>query len=156
MEDTLSKYLRIIGNVLLAFFIFLIAAFGFLILSKLLFGLLDHISWFSFLYMSLILLLPSVFFITVFLIYFKRTIKHPSIVVRWLSYAIFSFMVISWMVFLFEDVKTYINYYYTDIGKYNSYNMLFLASNVATIFIVGIIQALSTEKEKDWLDKYNH
>ncbi|MBU3713600.1 MAG: hypothetical protein FGM46_01480 [Ferruginibacter sp.] len=155
MEDTLSKYLRIIGNVLLAFFIFLIAALGFLILSKLLFGLLDNISWFSFLYMSLILLLPSMFFITVFLIYFKRTIKHRSVVVRWLSYAIFSFIIISWMVFLFEDVRTYINYYYTDIGKYNSYNMLFLASNVATIFIVGIIQALSTEKEKDWLDKYN-
>jgi hypothetical protein len=28
-----------------------------------------------------------------------------------------------------------------------------LAGSVALIFIVGIIQALSTEKEKDWLEK---
>jgi len=40
-----------------------------------------------------------------------------------------------------------------EVGKFNSYNVVYLAASVATIFLVGVMQALSTEKEKDWLEK---
>jgi hypothetical protein len=40
-----------------------------------------------------------------------------------------------------------------DVGKFNSYDVVYLAASVATIFLVGVMQALSTEKEKDWLEK---
>jgi hypothetical protein len=31
--------------------------------------------------------------------------------------------------------------------------MLYLASNVGCIFLVGVMQALGSEKEKDWMER---
>ncbi|MEN9964637.1 MAG: hypothetical protein RL582_1732, partial [Bacteroidota bacterium] len=35
-----------------------------------------------------------------------------------------------------------------------TYNLIPLFSTVALIFFMGVLQALTTEKEKDWMDKY--
>jgi hypothetical protein len=156
MEDTLSKYLRLFGNILLTFIIFLVFLFGLLLMLKLAFGLLDHISWFSYLYTVFILLLPVVLFSSVYFIFFKRTKYHPSKAVRGVSYFIFSAAILSWLVFLAMDIKTYSIRQYAEIGKYISYDTIYLTANVAVIFLVGIIQALTTAKEKDWMEKHLH
>lgn len=41
----------------------------------------------------------------------------------------------------------------TDTDKYFSYHLGFLVSNGALIFFIGILQALTTEKEKDWMER---
>ncbi len=156
MEDTLSKYLRLFGNILLTFIIFLVVLSGLLLILRFVFGMLDHISWFSYLYTVLILLLPVVLFSSVYFIFFKRTKYHPSKAVRGVSYFIFIAAVLSWLVFMVMDIKTYSLRQYSDIGKYNSYNTIYLTANVAVIFLVGIIQALTTAKEKDWMEKHLH
>lgn len=156
MEDTFSKYLRLFGNILLTFILFLLTLFGLLLILRMMFGLLDNISWFSYLYTVLILLLPVVLFSTVYFIFFKRTKYHPSKAVRGFSYTIFSLAILSWLIFLILDIKNYSLNKYDEIGKYNSYNIIFLTANVAVIFLLGVIQALTTAKEEDWMDKYKN
>lgn len=154
MEDTLSKYLRLLGNILLTFIVFLISLSALLLILKLVFGLLDNISWFSYLYTILILLVPAMLFTSVYFVFYKRTKFHPSKPVRGFSYFIFILAMLSWLIFLVMDIKTYSFRQYSDIGKYNSYDTIYLTANVTLIFLVGIIQALTTAKEKDWMEKY--
>ena len=51
------------------------------------------------------------------------------------------------------DIITFFKHAYTDVEKYQSYNMIFLAANVAAIFLVGVMQAFSAPKEKDWMER---
>ena len=51
------------------------------------------------------------------------------------------------------DVVKFFTTQATDTDKYYSYNLLFLVCNGALIFLIGILQALTTEKEKNWMER---
>jgi hypothetical protein len=154
MEDRLSKFLRLFGNVMLLAIVLILLPFLILLLLRLLMSSLDSISWFSYVYIVFMLLLPFAVFVSVYLIFFKKTKFHPVKTVRLFSNVVFFIATISWVMVLIWDFITFIKKGYTDIDKYNSYNLLYVASNGFAIFLTGIIQALTTEKEKDWFDKY--
>ncbi len=63
------------------------------------------------------------------------------------------FMLLLWCIFYIYDLVVFFRTGTTVIMKYMSWEMVFLASNVALIFIMGIIQALSMPAEKDWMEK---
>ncbi|MEP7164053.1 MAG: hypothetical protein ABI741_05120 [Ferruginibacter sp.] len=155
MEDRLGKYIRLFGSIFFSVIGFIIAFILVLLGIKFLFGLMSYIPWFTYVYISFIILVPSALFITAFIIYFKRTATHANKVVRWLSYFLFSVALVAWMVTLFLDIRIFYKHAYDSIGMYNSYDMIFLAANVASLFLVGVMQAFTTVKEKDWMEKSN-
>jgi hypothetical protein len=103
--------------------------------------------------MILILMVPAALFISAYVIYFKRTTVHPNAAIRIISYIIFSIALILWGIFFIWDLLIFFRHVYQTIDRYHSYNMIFLAANVACFFLVGVMQAFTTEKEKDWMDK---
>ena len=155
MEDQFGKYLRLFGTIFFSVIGFIIALVLLMLGIKLLFGLMSYIPWFTYVYMVFIILVPSGLFIPAYIIYFRRTVSHPSKIVRWGSYFIFSIAICTWAIFLVLDMITFFNYAYNAIGMYRSYDMLFLAANVACFFIVGVVQAFTAVKEKDWMERGN-
>ncbi len=153
MEDTFAKYLRLSGAIILTFLSFIAALVLIMLGLRFFFGMLNSISWFTYFYTVLVIMFPTCLFMSVYIIYFRRTKRHVSKPVRIISYIIFSIALALWLWFFISDLQVFFKYYYNSIGKYNTYNLLFLSCNVGCIFLVGIIQALSTEKEKDWMDR---
>ena len=153
MGDQFGKFIRLFGNIFFSFIGFIVLISLLLLGLRFFMGALDYLSWFRYFYLSLMLMIPSVLFITVFVIYFKRTKNHPSKPVRIISDSIFVSAILSWLVVLVIDSIQFLKHGYTGIDKYYSYNLLYLVINVATIFIVGIMQALTTAKEKDWMER---
>ena len=154
MEDQFSKYLRLFGNI---FF----SAIGFIVLLvllmfglRLLFGVLDFMPWFSYLYKTLILLVPTCLFVSVFTIFYYRTKTHTSKAVRWISRSVFLSVILMWAVLLVLDCLSFLKTGSPQIDHYYTYNLLFLVCNVGIIFLFGVIQALTTEKEADWMEKH--
>ncbi len=154
MENTFSKYLRLFWNIFFTFVGFIIAMAIILFSLRVMFGLLDKLSWFTYLYMLLMLFIPGALFISVLLIYFVRTKTHPSKIARIVSNVIFSMLLLTWVVFLVIDLSAFFKEGSSDINRYQSYNLLFLVINVGLIFFIGVFQALSTQKEKDWMEKH--
>lgn len=156
MEDNFSKILRLFGTLFLTFLSCIAALVIIMLGIRFFFGLLSYIPWMNYVYMILILTIPAALFITAYIIYFKRTRYHRSAVVKWISLLLFSAALVTWVIFYIWDIITFSMYGYTDIGIYKSYNMLYLFINVACIFFVGVLQALSSEKEKDWMERSRH
>ncbi len=149
------------GKLLRLFFTIMIAVLGIItalvllfLLMRLVFGLLSYVPWLEYLYVVFLISFPTAVFITAFSIFFKRTLHHKAQVVRYFSLAIIALFLISWVVFYVLDIIDFIRFQYTDIKDFRTYNMLFLFSNVAGIFFLGVAQALSSPKEKDWLEKW--
>ncbi len=153
MEDKYSKYLQLSMNIFFVFVGFIVSLVAVLFALKYIMGALDYLPWFSYLFTIFIMMVPSVLFITVFVIYFKRTQFHPSPVVKWISIVLFSIALLGWVYCLIMDVVYFFKTGAREVGKYNSYNVVYLSASVAMIFLIGVLQALSTEKEKDWLEK---
>ncbi len=155
MEDRFGKYIRLFGSIFFLVTGFITAIIILMLLTRLFFGLLSYIPWVTYIYMVLIILVPAALFIPVYIVYFRRTFSHPVKIVKGISYAVFSTAIGAWAVFLVMDMARFFKHAYTTIGMYNSYDMVFLAANVACIFIIGVLQALTTEKETDWLERAN-
>ncbi len=153
MDDQFGKYLRLFGSLFFLVIGFIFALILLLIGVRLLFGLMSYIPWFTYVYIIFILLVPSVLFITAYLIYFKRTARHPNKIVKWISYLLFSAALIAWMISLVLDIGIFYKHAYTSIGMYYSYDMIFLIANVACFFLVGVMQAFTTNKEVDWMER---
>ena len=152
MEDN-GKYLRLFGTLFFSFIGF-IAAFVLLMLGiRLVFGMLVYIPWVSYVYLAFILIVPAALFVSGFIIYFRRTRTHPSKTMRGISYFIFSAALLIWGYVFISDMIVFFKHGYQAIEKYKSYEMIFLAANVACFFLVGIMQAFTTEKEKDWMER---
>jgi phosphoglycerol transferase MdoB-like AlkP superfamily enzyme len=154
MEDNLSKYLRLFGNIFFTFVGFLVAFVLVFLALRFTVGWLDRIPWFAYFYMLLILFLPAALFVSVFVIYFLKTKSHPSKSVRIFSQIIFIAFILGWGVSFVLDILGFYKNQSSDIDHYYSYGLWWLVANVASIFLIGIVQALSTEKEKDWLEKH--
>jgi hypothetical protein len=152
--DTHDKYIRLFGTLFFTFLGFVLSIIILLLGLRFIFGLLDHIPWFTYIFMVFIICVPAALFIPVYIVYFNRTRTHVSAPVRIISYIIFTAALSAWIYFLVTDLLLFFKHYYNAVGEYGSYDMVFLAANVFAIFLVGIIQALSTKKEPDWLDKH--
>ena len=105
--------------------------------------------------MGFIILVPAALFIPAYIVYFRRTSSHPRKIVKAVSYLVFSIAIGAWAVFLVMDMTVFFKHAYTTIGMYKSYDMVFLAANVACFFLIGVLQALTTEKEADWMERAN-
>ena len=153
MEDRYSKYFQLSFNLFFTLLGFILSLLLLMLGLKFIFGLLDKIPWFVFMYMMFIIMIPAALFITIFIIYFKRTTRHPSAVVRGISYSIFTVALLFWGAAFIWDMIEFFKKGSREISNYYSYNIFLLAASVAAIFLVGILQAFTTEKEKDWMEK---
>jgi hypothetical protein len=153
MEDRFSKYFQLTFNLFFTFIGFIAALLLLMVGLKYIFRLLDYIPWFVYVYVIFIINVPAAFFTGVFTIYFKRTRLHPHAAARATSYTVFSIALICWIAAFFSDMVTFIKTGSREISNYYGYNIFLLVASVALIFMVGVMQALSTEKEKDWMEK---
>lgn len=153
MEDRFGKYIRLFSSLFFLVIGFIVGVILLMLLLRLFFGLLSYIPWVTYIYMGFIILVPAALFMPAFIIYFRRTASHPSKLVKWVSYAVFSIALLAWSVFLVMDVAVFFKHAYTTIGMYRSYDMIFLAANVACFFLIGVMQALTADKESDWMER---
>lgn len=152
MDDN-GKYLRLFGTMFLMFIGFILTIIIILLALKFFFGLLSYIPGVVHLFTLFIICVPAALFITVYLIFFRRTRSHPSAPVRIVSYILFTIALAAWAFFFVKDIILFFKHLYTTVGEYVSYDLFFLSGNVFLIFLVGIIQALTVKKELDWLER---
>lgn len=152
MDDRFIKYIKLYAIIFLLFLCIPItiaallgAFYGF---SKLLFSRPADIVFYLF-----ILSLPVTVFGTVYYIFFRRTKNHPSKAVRIISYFLFIAATAISIFFFVKDLNIFFNKKYDSIAYYNSFTLSFLAGNIALLFIIAIVQAFSTGKEKDWMER---
>ena len=154
MEDRFVKYSKL-ATLLFLLFVGFLAFIGLLfLLGKLLFSLFENVPWLAHLYMFGLVIAPAVLFITVFSIFLKRTLSYKGKIIRYLSIAIFATVLLVWARNLVTDIITLLNHHYTDVVKYNSYQFWMLVGSVLIIFFTGMLQAMGTDKEKDWMEKH--
>lgn len=153
MEDKFSKYLQLSFNLIFTFLGFVAAMLLVMLGLKFTFRLLDYIPWFVYLYILFIILVPTMLFSTIFVIYFRRSATHPSPVVRAVSYSMFVLALVAWAATFIWDMWHFFKTGSREISSYYSYNLFLLVGSVTGIFLVGVMQALSTEKEQDWMEK---
>jgi|GEM_PF-984965 len=162
MEDKFEKYLKLSHRILLVLVVFIASLLLILFGLRLIVGMLDKLPWFTYLFTLFIIIVPSAIFITIFSVNIARTKYHPSASVKMVSYIllvaallawIYLAALLAWIYFLISDIVTFFKTAVQQINPYNSYSVLYLAGSVALIFAIAIIQALSTKKEKDWMEK---
>lgn len=153
MRQDQGKHFRLFATLFFTFIGFIVFLILLLLAVKLFFGILSFIPWFVYVYMLFLLLVPSTMFITAYIVYFRKTTAHPVKGVRLVSYALFTVALVIWAIVFVLDIISFFRHFYNTIDKYHSYNLFFLAANVALFFLIGIIQALTTEKEKDWRER---
>lgn len=107
----------------------------------------------TFVYRLLIICLPAAVFSSAYLIFFKRTKGHPVSWVRIFSKIIFVIGLAAAVFFLVTDLIYFFAKAGNDIANYNSFSIGFMAGNVGTLFGVAILQAFTTQKEVDWIEK---
>ena len=153
MEDKYEKYVQLTFHLIFTFVGFIVALMLLLLGLRLLFGILDQIPVLVYIYMLTIILVPAAVFVTVFMIFIKRSIQFPKVVIKWISLLLFAAALLAWAIVLVLDVGTFFRTSNREIAAFYSYNVIFLSLNVATIFLVGVMQALAADKEKDWMEK---
>ena len=100
-----------------------------------------------------IVLLPAALFLSIYHIYSRRSMQYPRKGIRIISVMLIVLAALCWVAALIRDVYTFFKTASPEIASYWSYSMTFLAANVLMIFIIGIIQALGSPPEKDWMDR---
>lgn len=154
MEDNLSKYFRLAARVFASVVAFLlIVALIFMALWYMV-AAYDKLPWAEAIFMAIVLIVPAAIFGTTIITFFFKTFHHPSQSVKYFSYFFFILLLLAWLAVLGIDFFTFFTKQYRDIDKYYSFNMLFLFLNVLVIFSLAVVQAFSTTKEKDWLEKF--
>ena len=152
MEDN-GKYLRLFGTLFFTFIGFILAIVLLLLGLKFFFGMLSYIPGVVNIFTLFIICVPAALFISVYAIFFKRTRSHPSAPARIISYILFTIALAAWIFFFVKDMIIFFKHFYTSVGEYMSYDMIFLSANVFLIFLVGIIQAFTVKKEVDWMER---
>ena len=100
--------------------------------------------------LGIITLAPALFS-SVYIIFFKRTRQHPSSIVRIISRVLFVLGMICSLAVLITDIISFFTRYGIDIAGYRCFSLAYLAGNVGMIFLIGILQAFTTQKEVDWM-----
>ena len=102
--------------------------------------------------LGVVTLAPALFS-AVYVIFFKRTKKHPVAAVRIISKILFVAGILISLVVLVIDMISFFTKFNTDITGYHGLSLTYLAGNVAVLFLIAIVQALTTKKEVDWMDR---
>ena len=102
--------------------------------------------------LGVVSLAPAVF-MTVYYIFFKRTKKHPAQAVKIISYILFIIGFVTSLVVLVLDMISFFTRFNTDITGYHGLSLTYLAGNVGALFLIAIVQAFTTNKEVDWMDR---
>lgn len=102
--------------------------------------------------LGIVTLAPALFS-SVYVIFFKRTKKHLVAAVRIISKTLFAIGIVISAVVLVNDMISFFTKFNTDIAGYRSFSLPYMAGNVAMLFLIAIIQAFSTNKEVDWMER---
>ncbi len=102
--------------------------------------------------LAVITLAPALFS-AVYVIFFKRTKRHPVAAIKWISWILFTAGIIISVGVLIMDMISFFNKFKIDISSYYSFSLVYMAGNVAMLFLIAIIQAFTTKKEVDWMDR---
>ncbi|MBK8608682.1 MAG: hypothetical protein IPL84_01665 [Chitinophagaceae bacterium] len=102
--------------------------------------------------LGIVTLAPALFS-TVYVIFFKRTKTHPVAAVRAISKTVFVVGIAVSVVVLVIDMIAFFTKFNIDIAGYRSFSLAYMAGNVALLFLIAIIQAFTTKKEVDWMDR---
>ena len=152
MEDRFIKYSKLYALIFLLFLCvpvllgLIIAAFyG---ISKIVSSTVADISF----GLGVVSLAPAVF-MSVYFIFFRRTKKHPAKSIKIISQIIFVTGFLISVVVLVFDMISFFTQFNTDITGYHGLSLTYLAGNVAILFLIAIVQAFTTNKEVDWMDR---
>lgn len=152
MEDRFIKYSKLYALIFLMFLsvpvILAILVAAFYGLSKLVSSSIVDISF----GLCVITLAPALFS-SVYVIFFKRTAKHPVAWVRIFSKILFVAGIAISAYVLVTDMILFFTKFDIDISAYRCFSLPYMAGNVASLFLIAIIQAFSTSKEVDWMDR---
>lgn len=154
MDDNLSKYLSIAIRVFALVAGFLVVAVAAMFLLRYLAAAYDSLPWAVTIFMAFMLMVPAAIFVTAHVTFLFRTKAHSSIVARGVSYFFLVLLLLAWIAVLGVDYFKFFTGFSIDIKHYYSFNVFFLVLNGAIIFMLAIIQALTVDKEKHWLEKY--
>ncbi|MBK7434368.1 MAG: hypothetical protein IPI66_10995 [Chitinophagaceae bacterium] len=152
LEDKFIRYTKLY---IIIFLMFLLVP----ALIGLIFGLfygfskLVHYSRTDYLIELLIITMPSAVFSTAYIIFYKRTANHPVQAVKWISRFLFAGALCICGLILVTDIIRFYTLAKQDISDYRSFSIAFMAGNVGLLFLIAIIQAFTTQKETDWIDR---
>ena len=152
MEDRFIKYSKLYALIFLLFLsvpvLLGLAIAAFYGISKLVSSSIADIVF----GLGVVSLAPAVF-MTVYYIFFKRTKKHPAQAVKIISYILFIIGFVTSLVVLVLDMISFFTRFNTDITGYHGLSLTYLAGNVGALFLIAIVQAFTTNKEVDWMDR---
>jgi hypothetical protein len=104
----------------------------------------------------LLLSIPTIIFVFAYVVFFIRTrTNHPVVAVKYFSLAVFIAAIIFCIVGFIWALQTYQGKPINGIDKYYTFTLPYLTGNIVTLFVIGIIQALTMPAEEDWLTKHN-
>ena len=152
MEDRFLKYSKLY---ILIFFLFLAVPVMLALLVAAFYGISKVVSSNAadlIFGLGMITLAPALFS-SVYLVFFKRTKQHPSAIVRIISKILFLLGIVCSITVLVIDIITFFSKYEIDITAYKCFSLAYLAGNVGMIFLIGIMQAFTTQKEVDWMER---
>jgi hypothetical protein len=92
-------------------------------------------------------------FSAVYVIFFKRTTKHPVAAVRIISKVLFVTGILIGVFVLVADMITFFTKFQIDITGYKCFSLAYMAGNVGGLFLIAIIQAFTSSREIDWMDR---
>ena len=152
MEDRFAKFSKLY---LLIFLLFLSVPVILGIFAAIFYGFSKLISSHpvDLVFELLVITIPSSIFSTAYFIFFKRTKSHPAKAVKIISQVVFIIGIICCAVILTKDIIDYFTKSFYNITDYKNFSLAFIAGNVATLFIIALLQALTTNKEVDWVEK---
>lgn len=152
MEDKFTRYSKLY---VLIFLLILSIPIGIGLIIALCFGVSKLVSSapVDIVYELLIISLPATIFSTAYIIFYKRTKTHPVSTVRIISRIFFAIGLLISFFFLVLDIKKYLTIGGHDINGFLSFSIPFLAGNIGGLFLIALMQAFTTQKEKDWLER---
>lgn len=152
MEDKFVRYTKLY---ILIFLMFLSIPVIIALLIGIFYGFSKLISSgpVDFIFQLLILSMPAAVFIAAYSIFLKRTKQHPSSIVRICSVIFFVAGLICCIGLLTRDIVSFFKQPTNDVISYYCYSVAFLAGNIGALFLIAIIQAFTTKKEADWMER---
>ena len=152
MEDKFTRYTKLY---MIIFGLFLAIPVMIALLIGVFYGFSKIISSapVDFIFQLLILSFPVAVFASAYIIFLKRTKQHPSFIIRICSGVLFSVGLIACGIFLTMDIISFFKVQSNDISSYHCFSVPFMAGNIGGLFIIAIVQAFTTKKEPDWMDR---
>jgi hypothetical protein len=154
MDDRFTKFSKLY---FLVFLLFLSVPVAFSLVMSVFYGFSKLISshLVDIIFELVVITIPAAVFSSAYYIFSKRTKTHPSAAVRVTSQIVFWVGIGCSVAVLVISIIDYFKSGYHNITDYISFSLAFLAGNVAALFLIAILQALTTKKEEDWMEKRN-